>query len=161
MWRITNHWGAKNFSAVLSMTINWNLAGRARSQCVTVLSVVRSAPAAARNGTGQFSVLNDKFQFDVLLLYADSHNSDWSECSKENAAYVQTAQILERKIRINWGLTGTARLCYNSRRNKYFNVLLFDQAWVLNLESHFWIAILGSHALFLSPGFLSLILRYP
>ena len=59
-----------------SESANWNLAGRARSQCVTVLSVVRSAPAAARNGTGQFSVLNDKFQFDVLLFYADSHNSD-------------------------------------------------------------------------------------
>ena len=54
-------------------TINWNLAGRARSQCVTVLSVVRSAPAAARNGTGQFSVLNDKFQFYVPHTQADNH----------------------------------------------------------------------------------------
>ena len=49
---------------------NWCLSGRARGQCVTVLSVVRSAPAAARNGTGQFSVLNDKFQFVPLFLPA-------------------------------------------------------------------------------------------
>ena len=40
---------------------NWCLAGRARCQCVSVLREVPSAPAAARNGTGQFSVLNDKF----------------------------------------------------------------------------------------------------
>ena len=50
--------------------INWNLAGRARGQCVTVLSAIRSAPAAARNGTGQFSVLNDKFQFVTLVAAA-------------------------------------------------------------------------------------------
>ena len=49
---------------------NWCLAGRARGQCVTVLSAIRSAPAAARNGTGQFSVLNDKFEFVAQIFTA-------------------------------------------------------------------------------------------
>ena len=33
---------------------NWNLAGRARSQCVTVLSVVRSAPAPLETVSGAY-----------------------------------------------------------------------------------------------------------
>ena len=43
-----------------SKAINWCLAGRARCQCVSVLLAIPSAPAAARNETGQASVLNDK-----------------------------------------------------------------------------------------------------
>ena len=43
-------------------------AGRARSQCVTVLSVVRSAPANPRNEVRHSSVLLDKLEFEKVYV---------------------------------------------------------------------------------------------